>query len=184
MEKNDILKLIKVGSAITATGIAKSLGFTKASESLKNKIAELVNDGSIVEDTSKTYVTYSKSSQAKSITHESSIPADIATGTYGSFVVSATDDGKIKIFSKTTEKTYKLSKKLSLLVINDVVQEAPVKTADEVLAYIQQYIEQNKLVSIVVNDTLNNKQIGTKDDISFHPSHLMMLDIKKHNKAA
>jgi hypothetical protein len=71
----------------------------------------------------------------------------------------------------------------TLLVINNEPKYV-VKSALDIVSAIRNYTTENNLTNYTVDDIMQNKKIGTENDIQIKDNHLVFLSIKKVNKAA
>ena len=189
---SDVIAILKKTPNMTANAIAKAQGKTKARKGLKDEIAGLVADGTLVADNSGRYTTYSVASQTVNVTKSvpkksiktelKQAPKSLPTKTVNGYVVTEKDGGKITIKTPNGELVA-LGKKEYLLVINGTPTWA-VKTAEDVLTCISSYATEKGFATYVVSNTATGKIVGSKDDIKLNNDRILMLDIKRHNKAA
>jgi len=198
MDKSDLLKAVLVNEELTLTAIAKKMGMTKATEGLKNLMQELVNGGSVIENTQGRYVTYKKASAvsrpAQGTTTETvvgtpstspaQLPAAPDSKVSGYSVKKLNEKGKDKVrITLPNGKTIKINPDDNLLVINDEPKYV-VKTPQDVVACIKQYSVDKGMRTFTVDDITQNKKIGTEDDVQIPDNHIIFMSIQKHNKAA
>jgi len=197
MATTSIVSILKKNPGLTANGIAKAQGKSKARQGLKNELAELVEDGTLVEDTSGRYVTYSvaggtsisKGKTSKKIPKKKVVesemkqaPKPLPEKTVSGFTITEKDGGKVTIKTPNQELV-PLGKKESLLVINGAPTWA-VKSAEDVLTCISAYATEKGYATYVVSNTATSKIVGSKDDIELKNNRILLIDIKRHNKAA
>lgn len=173
-------------NGITATGIAKAMGKTKARAALKNALAELVDDGVVVCDGSGRYDMYSlPETEGASISNTSEIEVksvpSITSKVINGYSVNPVVDG-IEITTPSNQKV-SLSSNEYLLVINDEPLYS-VQSAKDVLDCISAFATSKGYATYVVSNVNTGKIIGTENDISLNEDRVLMIEIKRHNKAA
>jgi hypothetical protein len=190
---------IKKNPASTMNAIGKSFGMAKPSSMLKATVQALVEQGHVVEDTSGRYTTYSvagsevaevasispcckKEKKEKSNKIKVATPSELKSVEIKGYSLSTGKSGKLKV-KCPNQSTITLKDDEYLLVINDEPLWA-VKTAKDVLRCFASYAADKNYATYVVKDAVSGKIIGDISDSILGDDRLLMVEIKRHNKAA
>lgn len=208
--KNKILKVLNSKSDLSATALAKEVGFSKAS-SIVDELQALVADGSVIEDKGGRFPVYRKPQKGEVAKPQAQTPAPQAAVKKEEEKVSLVDlappkaedtlpappdhkmqgfmisnikfEGKaMKKITTPDGKNIRVEEDEKLLVINSEPKFV-VKTPEDVLTAIKKYSQDKGYTVFTVNDICQNKKISTENDI-VKDQHIIMLSIQKHNKAA
>jgi hypothetical protein len=190
-------RVLPEGFSGTATAIAHTWGYSKASASVMNAIQEAVESGALSVDNSGRYTVYtvvSSGSQRTPRTHEEAlaicriddadIPEKDIASQYGYTISTKKSGDTIKILIKTSDnKKLTLKADEKLVIINDKPQYV-ISAADQLVGAIWKFAKDNNYAEYVVSDVLTSKKIQNASDIDFDERAIISLTIKKHNKAA
>jgi len=204
MTVNEVLSGLSTQNGLTMTGIAHKIGLTKATDSLKRMVADLVSEGKVIENTGGKFVTYTKPSRSAKNEEvatiqkndkvveqidkpKSSVPElpEVSSRVMDGYKLEKLSEkglSKLKI-SLPNGKSIKMNDTDTLLVINNEPKYV-VKSALDIVSAIRNYTTENNLTNYTVDDIMQNKKIGTENDIQIKDNHLVFLSIKKVNKAA
>jgi len=189
-DRDSILRFLQNHSNSTAASIARYLGKTKLSQSDKDCLQELIDQGEVDENTSGRYATYSVDGEEEEETPSpaevqpvevktsKSVPAFKLEG----FKAEWTDDDKLRV-TAPDGATYDLENDDNILVINGRV-EFIIKTPADVLAAITDYTTEQGVQTFTIRDIIENKEIKNAGDIVLNEGRILCFKIEKHNKAA
>jgi hypothetical protein len=193
----------KIAKAVTTTGmsataLAKKLGYTKASQ-IMNALQSEVNSGSVKVDTTGRFALYSKgektavakkaASNSKTTVVEGEKPKnDLPEATLremaGYSVANIKYKGKaMRKVSTPDGRKIRIGTDEKLMVINGDPKYV-VKTAEDSIKAIQKFALANNMTTFTVNDIKMNKKVTNDKDIEVKDDHIIFLSIRKHNKAA
>ena len=195
-----------IGTPLTANGIAKSLGYNKATDRIKNMIIAMVKVGELVENNSDRYTTYRKPTstilQVENPTNnddddcsddmpddDSVDEAEVSVATFEipsnsfGFTVTKSNNPRFAYTVATPE-----GKEIDLVSCERIIsinQNADyryiVSTPEDVMKAVGEFTHAMGYAHFLIKDISSNKFIANPGDIG--QDVILFLEISRHNKA-
>lgn len=192
VSKEKVLSKITVAGK-SATAIAKDCGLSKAAQ-IKDQLAELLSQGSIVSDTSGRYEIFKKSqSVGKAVSKETVVAGETVKDKLPEANESDLRGFKIdnikykgspmKKVTTPDGKKIRMKPNQKLLVINNEPKYL-VENPEDVVTCFRKYALDNNLTVFTIDDLKQNRKISNDKDVQITDDHILFMSIKKHNKAA